>query len=288
MPSKTLRETALAISGLRSRDLYGVDLSLRREATVADFLFARARSRTACNANVRPAARDLPGRCSIYGDASFVDPHTMRVQTIPREPRPRRSQAPACVDGWRAVLRGEKILIATGSSPVRPPIFPFEHDRVHDSDTMLQLEQLPRSMAVVGAGVIGSEYACTFAALGTKVQVIDGRDVLLPFLDSEVSAGPEPPMMERIGDRVPLEGTGQGAPVASRRAAASGDIALTLTSGGTMLTVDAVLVAAGRYEQHRDPEPAGRRAGARSASVGSSTSTSTSARPSRTSTPPAT
>ena len=92
------------------------------------------------------------------------------------------------------LLRGDMILIATGSSPVRPPSFPFDHDRVHDSDEVLQLERLPRSMAVIGAGVIGCEYACTFAALGTKVWLIDGRDELLPFLDQEISAALEAAM----------------------------------------------------------------------------------------------
>ena len=77
------------------------------------------------------------------------------------------------------LLRGERILIATGSSPVRLPEFPFEHPRVHDSDEILEIGLLPKTLAVVGAGVIGAEYAGTFNALGVEVHLIDGRDSLL-------------------------------------------------------------------------------------------------------------
>src|SRR5204862_8089440 len=97
-----------------------------------------------------------------------VDPNTVRV-------------APD------TLLRGERILIATGSSPVRPAEFPFEHPRVHDSDEILEIGVLPRTLAVVGAGVIGAEYACTFAALGVELHLIDGRDSLLGFRDRELS-----------------------------------------------------------------------------------------------------
>ena len=105
---------------------------------------------------------------TFHGAASFVDPNTVRV-------------APD------TLLRGEKILIATGSSPVRPTEFPFEHPRVHDSDEILEIGVLPKTLAVVGAGVVGAEYACTFAALGVEVHLIDGRDSLLGFLDREIS-----------------------------------------------------------------------------------------------------
>jgi NAD(P) transhydrogenase len=70
---------------------------------------------------------------------------------------------------------------------VRPPNFPFGSEKVYDSDTILELDCVPSSTAIVGAGTIGCEYACTFAALGTKIHLIDGREVLLSFLDSEIS-----------------------------------------------------------------------------------------------------
>src|SRR5262245_37725864 len=231
LPSKTLRETALAISGLRARDLYGVDLSLRHEATVAEFMYHE--KHVTANERQRLGQELVRNGVILYhGTASFVDPHTLRV--VPESPNSQTGETGGLL------LRGKVILIATGSSPVRPPGFPFEHDRVHDSDEVLQLERLPRSMAVVGAGVIGCEYACTFAALGTKVWIIDGRDELLPFLDQEISAALEAAMRKQLGIEFLWKRK-----VTACDAPAEGDICLTLDPGGT-LAADAVMVAAGR------------------------------------------
>ena len=98
----------------------------------------------------------------------------------------RQETQPADLDD-EVLLRGQRILIATGSKPFARPFSPLGAPEIYDSDTILGLDRLPKTLAVVGAGVVGSEYACTFAALGTQVHLIDGRDVLLPFLDSEVS-----------------------------------------------------------------------------------------------------
>lgn len=171
LPSKTLRETALALSGLRARDLYGVDLSLRREATVGDFLYHENRVKTKERSRVLDTLHR--GQIDLHrGYGSFLDPHTIAVRDL---------------EGSISTIRAEKVLIATGSSPIRPPEFRFEDPRIHDSDEILSLERLPRTLAVIGAGVIGVEYACTFAALGAKVYLLDGRDILLPFLDREIS-----------------------------------------------------------------------------------------------------
>src|ERR1700720_2108011 len=112
IPSKTLRETALALSGLRTRKLYGVDLSLRREATVADFMRHKESVATQERRRREEQLRTYKVE-TFHGAASFVDPNT--VQVTPD-----------------TLLRGERILIATGSSPVRLPEFPFEGPRVHD------------------------------------------------------------------------------------------------------------------------------------------------------------
>ena len=172
LPSKTLRESALAISGLKARDLYGVDLSLRREATVAEFMYHERR----VTANERRRIERGLSRHGVvlyHGTASFVDPHTIRVLTVapPHDSGHVHGHEvgqgrPLSPPRHEILLRGDTILIATGSCPVRPPQFPFDNPRILDSDTILQLDHLPRSLAVVGAGVIGSEYACTFAALG--------------------------------------------------------------------------------------------------------------------------
>ena len=123
---------------------------------------------------------------------------------------------------------------------MRPAEFPFDHPRVLDSDTILQLDRLPRSLAVIGAGVIGAEYACTFAALGTDVWIVDGRDELLPFLDRDVSAALEDAMHNQLGIEFVWKNR-----VTRCEAPDYGDITLEFDTGGR-LCVDAVLVAAGR------------------------------------------
>jgi NAD(P) transhydrogenase len=223
LPSKTLRETALALSGAQARNLFGVDVTLRREATVADFLRHGQNVKSGFNTMLAQWTESL--KIDFFpGTAVFDGQHTLRATN------------PA---NGTSALRGEKILIATGSSPFRPPLFPFGQPHIYDSDTILSLDRLPRSLAVVGAGVIGSEYACIFAALGVEVQLIDGRDTLLPFLDAEVSNALAAAMKrngilrhqnERV-EKCVVTGPEQ--------------ITLKLASGGE-LTVEAVLVAAGR------------------------------------------
>lgn len=226
LPSKTLRETALALSGIRARKLYGVDLSLRREATVADFMHhervVSEHERERIMHNIGGVNVQLfPGR------ASFVDPHTVRVTPTTTS------------SGKEVQLKAAKVLIATGSAPFRPPEFPFADPRVHDSDNILTLQRLPHSLAVIGAGTIGCEYACTFTALGTQVQLIDGRDSLLPFLDHEVAHALQK-AMERLGITFHWNER-----VTACASPAQGEVKLTLTSGA-VVSVDQVLVAAGR------------------------------------------
>jgi len=231
VPSKTLRETALALSGMRSRNLYGVDLSLRREVTISDFL-GREQSVKAIFNQAFLTRLESEKAEVFFGMASFVDPHTLSVRSIPGADGQPAANEPV-------LIRGENILIATGSSPVRPGIFPFGTGEIYDSDTILTLDRIPKTMAAIGAGVIGSEYGCTFAALGAKVHIIDGRDKLLPFLDVEVSLALAA-AMERTG--VTFHWNEK---VERCEALPSGEVKLSLSSGAS-LTVDAVLVAAGR------------------------------------------
>jgi NAD(P) transhydrogenase len=225
IPSKTLRETALALSGVRSRKLFGVDLSLRREATVKDFM--RHKDNVAVHERLR--REEQMRRFNVetfHGAASFVDPNTVRVAAD-------------------TLLRGERILIATGSSPLRPAEFPFEHSRVHDSDEILEIGVLPKTLAVVGAGVVGAEYAGTFNALGVEVHLIDGRDSLLGFLDREISENIERAMAAAGVHFVWKQ------KVTRCDAPPTGDVTLTLISGAT-LAVNDVLVAAGRKSNTDD------------------------------------
>jgi NAD(P) transhydrogenase len=229
IPSKTLRETALALSGLRSRRLHGVDLSLRREATVADFM----RHQGQVSAGERQRAESWLADTGVdryVGTASFAGPHQVRI---------------GGESGPEAELRGEYVLIATGSSPVRPPEFRFDDDRVHDSNQILELKALPRRLAVVGAGVIGSEYAGTFAALGAAVHLIDGRAGLLPFLDGEVSRALEAAMGAN-GVRFHWNER-----VTRCDASRADEIVLALSSG-TELGCDGVLVCSGRSSNTGD------------------------------------
>jgi NAD(P) transhydrogenase len=170
LPSKTLRETALYLSGLKQRGLYGVDYCLNKEITVDD-LFYRKKSVVDSHLGL---VRENIARHNIdlfEGVASVEDRWTVRV---------RRRGGSLC-------LRGKYILAATGSRPHRPAEVPFDGEYVYDSDSMLGLERIPSSLVVIGAGVIGSEYTTVFAALGIPVRVVDGGDRLLPFLDREIS-----------------------------------------------------------------------------------------------------
>ena len=225
IPSKALRETALVISGVRSRALFGVDISIRREATIMDFMGHM--KNVAAQERRRREEQLRSNRVQLFqGTARFVEPNTVQI-------------------GPETWLRGERILIACGSSPVRPPEFPFEHPRVHDSDEILEIGVLPKRLAVVGAGVIGAEYACTFAALGVEVHLIDGRDSLLGFLDREISQAIERAM---VGAGVRFHWKEK---VTHCDAPPAGDVTLTLTSGAT-LAVNDVLVAAGRQSNTAD------------------------------------
>ena len=171
LPSKTLRESALYLSGFRQRGLYGITFGLKDKVTARDFLY---RERLVVQSeHARIADNIRRHEIQLYkGAASFTDPHTVEVK--PRNATPTR-------------IRGDVILIATGSHPYHPPNIPFYDARVYDSDTILNLHNIPRTLLVAGGGVIGCEYACMFAALGIEVSLVEGRDRLLGFADHEVS-----------------------------------------------------------------------------------------------------
>ncbi len=221
LPSKTLRETALFLSGFRNRALYGLQFTLKQQVNVRDFM---ARERYICDTErARIQANLKRHKVRVYsGMASFVDSHTVAI-------KPTGSP--------EVQIRGEKILVATGSSPYRPPIFPFHDPRVLDSDTILTLRDMPANMLVCGGGVIGCEYACMFAALGVKVTLIEQKDRLIGFLDHEISAALRRGM-EGLGIRMLMS----DAVVSVRN---EHDIELHLKSG-TIVTGDAVLVSSGR------------------------------------------
>src|SRR5690242_6453667 len=170
VPSKTLRESALYFSGLKQGGLYGIDYSLKENLTVHDFMH---HEREVVEMERRRILKNLALHKIelVRGLACFEDNHTIAV---------------SFADGTRR-LRGEVILIATGSKPHRPAEISFDDVHTFDPDTFLQMDRIPKSLAVIGAGVIGCEYASIFMALGVEVTLVDGRDRLLPFLDYEIS-----------------------------------------------------------------------------------------------------
>jgi NAD(P) transhydrogenase len=171
IPSKTLREAVLYLTGMNQRELYGASYRVKDRITPADLL---ARTQHVIGKEI-DVVRDQLMRNRVdllIGHARFVDPHTIAVE----DPSQRDT----------TTITGEYVVIATGTTPARPSGVEFDEDRVLDSDGILDLKTLPASMVVVGAGVIGIEYASMFAALGTKVTVVEKRQDMLDFCDPEV------------------------------------------------------------------------------------------------------
>jgi NAD(P) transhydrogenase len=171
IPSKTLREAIVYLTGLDQRALYGQSYRLKEELTIDD-LMGRARHVIQSQIDV---VRDQLRRNHvevINGTGAFMDPHTVEVTEG---------------DDEGVVVRGDHIVVAVGSNPARPPSVEFNERTILDSDGILQLQGIPSSMAVVGAGVIGIEYASMFAALGSKVTVIERRGGLLEFCDAQIT-----------------------------------------------------------------------------------------------------
>ncbi len=172
VPSKTLRETALYFSGLLQRGLYGIDYSLKEHMTVADFMH-REKTVVASEREIIQQNLDRHKIEIFWGEGSLKDAHTVKVHNA---------------NGTDTELEADIILIATGSSPFHPQDVPFDGQLVFDSDTILRMEFIPKSLAVVGGGVIGCEYASVFATLGVQVTLIDSHDRILPFVDQEIVA----------------------------------------------------------------------------------------------------
>lgn len=221
LPSKTLRETALYLSGFRARHLYGVAVELDRAATVQKLMARKDAIAEAESARIRDnlANHDvtyLPGR------GSFVDAHTVRVEATAGE----------------LLVHGDFVLVATGSTPRQPVDIDFTDDAIHDSDEILHIEELPTSMIVLGGGVIGCEYACMFAALGVEITLVDAREGILGFLDREIVARLEL-AMTHIGITM-VQGQRWGA--VERR----GDVITAALPDGRVLEAQHLLFAAGR------------------------------------------
>ncbi len=171
IPSKTLREAVLHLSGYREHSFYGASYSVKQNITLQDLLF---RTDQVIRHELDVTRHQL-GRNRVEvleASGAFVDPHTIRLMYLDGH-------------GYRDVTTAS-VIIATGTRATQDPHIPFDGHRIFISDDILMLDKLPRTLTVVGAGVIGCEYASIFAALGVRVTLIDQRSRLLPFVDAEI------------------------------------------------------------------------------------------------------
>ena len=223
IPSKTLREAVLYLTGYRQRGLYGSSYRLKPDL-VLDDLMKRLRITIEHEIEVTRNLLTRNGVEVLEGIASFKDKHTVAVRNAGDD---------------KTVYRADRFLIATGTHPVRPPDIPFDDERVLDSDGILNLTSLPRSMAVVGGGVIGLEYASIFSALDIRVTLIDGRPRLMGFMDTEIV---DEFVHYLRKNNVTLR---LGETVAQVTTDAAGGVVTTLESGKRVIS-DVALFASGR------------------------------------------
>jgi NAD(P) transhydrogenase len=173
IPSKTFREAVMHLSGFRERGIYGSSYRVKQDIGIDDLLYRVEQVvRSEIDVIRNQMARNRVEL--IEATATFADAHTIELTTPSGH-------------GKRQIT-ADKIVIACGTEAARDDHIPFDGQHVFTSDDVLGLQRLPRSIIVVGAGVIGVEYATMFAALGVRVTIVDKRPVLLPFLDHEISA----------------------------------------------------------------------------------------------------
>ncbi|SDO15454.1 Si-specific NAD(P)(+) transhydrogenase [Lentzea jiangxiensis] len=171
IPSKTLREAVMYLTGMSQRELYGASYRVKQDITIND-LMARTQHVIGREVQVVRAQLHRNGIDLLNGFGRFVDEHTVAVDGSHR--------------GDHTTISGEFIVIATGTTPARPSAVDFDEERILDSDEVFALQEIPSSLVVVGAGVIGIEYASMFAALGTRVTVVEQRERMLDFCDPEI------------------------------------------------------------------------------------------------------
>ncbi|HET9883767.1 MAG TPA: Si-specific NAD(P)(+) transhydrogenase [Candidatus Binatia bacterium] len=169
IPSKSLREAVLFLSGFRQRNLYGASYRVKKDITFEDLLFkcdhvVKAEQEVVQNQLIRNHVD------YIVGNASFIEPHRLSIKQ----------------DLETNEHSADYIMIAVGTEPSRPAAIPFDDTTIIDSDGLLALKQLPKSLTIVGGGVIGCEYASILATLGIPVVLIERRPRLLEFVDSEL------------------------------------------------------------------------------------------------------
>ncbi len=223
IPSKTLREAVLYLTGLNMRELYGQNYRVKETITVQDLL---ARTQHVIGREIEIIRSQLfrNNVDLVHGTAKFLDPHTLVVE--------------APETGLERRVSAEKIVIASGTTPARPEHVDFDERRIVDSDGILSMREVPRTMLIVGAGVVGIEYASMFAALGTRVTVVERRERMLDFCDSEIVEALKFHLRDlsvsfRFGENV-------------SRVEASENGTVTTLDSGKQIPADTVMYSAGR------------------------------------------
>ena len=172
IPSKTFREAVLHLSGFRERGIYGASYRVKQDIKIEDLLFRVEHViRSEIDVIRNQLARNRVQL--IEANASFVDAHHIKLEDGSEEEH---------------IIQTDKVILACGTNATRDSHITFDGQRIMVSDDVLHMREIPRSLIVIGAGVIGVEYATMFAALGVRVTIVDKRPILLPFLDHEVSA----------------------------------------------------------------------------------------------------
>ncbi len=235
IPSKTLREAVLYLTGLNQRELYGDSYRLKSDITVTDLA---ARTNHVVSREIDVIRHQL-ARNSVMmfvGSARFVGPNEITVEDA---------------TGDLKHVRGDYFVVAVGTRPARPPSVDFDSETVVDSDQILGLDRVPSSMVVVGAGVIGIEYASMFAALGSKVTVIEKRPTMLDFCDREIVES----LQYQLRDRGVTFRFGESVKTVERHPSGT----LTILESGKVIPADTVLYSAGRQgvSDELDVEAAG-------------------------------
>ncbi|MET8140376.1 Si-specific NAD(P)(+) transhydrogenase [Sphaerisporangium sp. NPDC005288] len=223
IPSKTMREAVLYLTGLNQREMYGQSYRLKEDVTVAD-LTMRTAHVVGREIDVIRSQLSRNRVTLLLGSGRFLDPHTVEV---------------ADEHGRGTKITADNIIIATGTRPARPDSVEFDDRTIIDSDGMIQLDKVPDSMVVVGAGVIGIEYASMFAALGTKVTVVERRERMLEFCDLEVVEA----LKYHLRDLAVTFRFGETVAAVERRARGC----VTVLESGKKIPADTVMYSAGRH-----------------------------------------
>ena len=180
IPSKAIREAVLHLTGIRERSVYGDSYAVKQHITMSDLLY-RCQHVVKTEVDVIRSQMARNNIAMLFGTASFVDPHSIRVVRGADDD----DQEPAA--GEAIEVRAHHVLVAVGTEPARPANVPFKPEKVIDSNELLTLRELPRNIIIVGGGVIGTEYACMLAAVGCHVTLVESRPRLLEFIDNELA-----------------------------------------------------------------------------------------------------